>query len=123
MASRPTVPEGVARVYRVVELPHGVGLDHGGHSRQRLLGQAACQSRPTSALAVGQSHTVRDPIPENAMFGHQLLVSQPKFLINGACDVSARYFPAHTPLNLCVLHSYERGVTAKLWQEFTPKCK
>jgi hypothetical protein len=44
-----------------------------------------------------------------------------QFLIDGPCDVCEQYLPAQTPLHLCFFRSYERGGSARAWEELKPK--
>jgi hypothetical protein len=62
------------------------------------------------ALAIGQSHTACDPIPKDAVLGHQIFVPQQQLLIDGPCDVREQRFSAHTPLHLRFFCPYEREV-------------
>jgi hypothetical protein len=84
---------------------NGAGLDHGGHFRQRLLAELLGDRCQRPALAVGQSYTACEPVPEDAILGHQILIPQQQFLIDGPCDVCEQCFPAHTPLHLRFFHT------------------
>jgi hypothetical protein len=89
---------------------NGVGLDKGDYFRQRPFSKLLADLGQGPALAIGQSHTACDPIPKDAVFGHQIFVPQQQLLIDGPCDGREQRFPAHTPLHLRSFCPYEREV-------------
>jgi hypothetical protein len=58
---------------------NGAGLGNGGHFRQRMLAELLADRWQRPALAVGQSPTTRNPVPEDAIFSHQTLVPRSNF--------------------------------------------
>ena len=96
-------PRGLALLGTVTFLRHelavpsedGIGFDDLRDFLQGFLSQLLADLRQGLALAITQPYTSLELIAENAIFGHQILIAQQQFLIDGSRDIRQKLFPIH----------------------------
>ena len=64
-----------------------VGCDDGGHFLHGWLPQPLTDFGQRLAFASRQPHTARDLVAKHTIFGHEVLVAQEQFLIDGPRDL------------------------------------
>ena len=64
-----------------------VGFDDGGDFLQGLLAQLLADVGQRLAFAIRQPHATCDLVAQDAIFCHQILVTQQQFLIDGSRDI------------------------------------
>ena len=91
----------------------GVRFDDCRHFRQRLPPQLLAYLGQGLALASAQAYTTFDLVAQQAIFGHEVLVAQQQFLIDGPRDIRQQVFPVHQlppqPLPPIVTLSMDKG--------------
>ena len=77
----------------------------GCHFRQRLLAQLLAYPRPgNSALAIAQAYATVDLVAKDAIFGHEVLITQQELLIDGSSVTRQQVFPVHClPASACAV--------------------
>ena len=65
------------------------------HLFERSLAEPFPDLGQGSALTVSQAQTTPEPIPQNAILGHEVLIAQQQFLINRSGDVRQHCRPVH----------------------------
>jgi hypothetical protein len=73
----------------------GVRFDDGGHFRQRLLAQLLANLGQGLALGIAQAYATFNLVAKHAIFGHEVLIAQQQFLIEGPSDIRQQVFPVH----------------------------
>jgi hypothetical protein len=72
-----------------------IGLDDVGYFLQSVLTQLLSELSQSLAFGVGEPHAPLNLMAQDAIFSHEILVSQQEFLINGARDIGQQRFPIH----------------------------